>query len=111
MGALRKCWSKSPKRKIILDEARHPTEKGPRGGARFVCSICGEPFGSNDLAVDHIDPVVPIDTASKDMSWDTIIWRMFNSPKENLQAVCKSCHKVKTDEENNDRRKVRGNVL
>jgi len=107
MSALRRAWSRSPKRKIILDEARHPIEKGPRGGTRFVCGICGRAYSSSDLTVDHIDPVVPVGTSSKDMTWDNIINRIFNSPKKNLQAVCKTCHKLKTDEENAERREVK----
>lgn len=107
MGALRRAWSRSPKRKVILDEARHPTDKGPRGGARFICSVCGGSFSSSELSVDHIDPVVPIGTPAKDMSWDEVVDRMFNSPKENLQPICKSCHKEKSNWENSARRRYK----
>lgn len=104
MSALRRCWSRSPKRKVILEDARSSGHKGPRGGARFTCNVCGEPFGSNDLAVDHIDPVIPVHKAAKDMSWDDIIFRMFDSPPSNLQVVCRECHKIKsTDVENAER--------
>ncbi len=107
MGALRRAWSQSPKRRLILEEARHPTEKGPRGGTRFVCSVCGQPFGSSNLSVDHLDPVVPIGTPSKDMSWDEVVKRMFNSPKKNLQSICKDCHKEKSNWENAERRRIK----
>ena len=107
MGGLRKVWSRSPKRAAIINSSRHPTEKGPRGGTRYVCNICGKPFGSNDLEVDHVIEVIEVGRKSKDMSWDEIIARMFNSPKENLQAVCKTCHKAKTDRVNAERRKVK----
>ena len=107
MSALRRAWSRSPKRKIILEDARHPVDKGPRGGTRFVCACCGKSFGSNDLSVDHLDPVVPIGTPAKDMSWDAVVNRMFNSPKENLQAICKECHAEKSKLENEERRRAR----
>ena len=105
MGSLRRAWARSPKRKIILDEARHPTEKGPRGGTRFVCAVCGKSCSSSALSVDHLSPVVPIGTPAKDMSWDTVINRMFNSPKNNLQAICKDCHNKKSKQENAERRR------
>lgn len=106
MSALRRCWSRSPKRKVILDEAKHPTDKGPRGGARRICGVCKGSFGTNNLVVDHIDPVVPIDTPAKDMSWDEVVNRMFNSPKENLQPICDVCHKLKSAEENKERKRI-----
>lgn len=57
------------------------------------------------LVVDHIDPVVPtIEFTSKDWSWDIIISRLF-CYEDGLQAICKKCHKKKTDEENKIRRK------
>jgi 5-methylcytosine-specific restriction endonuclease McrA len=74
-----------------------------------VCSICGKPCSSGALSVDHKDPVVPIGTPAKDMSWNDVVNRMFNSPKDNLQAVCKDCHKEKSNEENKERRKVKSN--
>lgn len=104
MSALRRCWSRSPKRLVILNEALHPTDKGPRGGARRICKVCGCSFGTVDLVVDHIDPVVPVHIPAKEMSWDTVIERMFNSPKSNLQPICKECHAVKSKEENKKRR-------
>lgn len=104
MSALRRCWAKSIKRKIILDEAKHPTAKGPRGGARRICGVCGESFGTNNLVVDHIEPVIPVDRKAVDMSWDEVVERMFNSPKENLQPICDLCHAAKSKEENAERR-------
>ena len=107
MSALRRCWARSPKRVAVLNKALHPTAKGPRGGARRICGVCGESFGTPELSVDHIDPVVPLHLSASEMTWDTIIDRMFNSAEENLQPVCKKCHDLKTKEENKQRKHYR----
>ena len=78
-------------------------EKGPKGGARYKCAACGDSFGSREVQVDHVDPIVPIGTASKDMSWDSIVERTFCS-EDNLQVVCASCHKEKSKQENEQRK-------
>jgi len=59
MGGLRKAFSRSPQAKECRLLAKHPTEVGIRGGARFICNGCGLPFGARDVSVDHIDPMIP----------------------------------------------------
>lgn len=81
-------------------------EKGPRGGARYKCSVCNESFGQREVNVDHIEPIVPIGIASKDMSWDEIVSRTFCS-EENLQVICTECHKLKSKQEVKDRKLVK----
>ena len=108
-GSLRRCWSRHPRRRAILEAATHPTEVGVRGGKRIVCAECGDHHASGGIAVDHIDPVVPLDRARRDMAWEEIIERMFNCPDSNLQALCKECHSLKTKWENKER-KVHANT-
>ncbi len=91
-GALRRCWSRHPRRRTILESAKHPTTTGPRGGGQYICADCGETFGQGKIKVDHVEPVVPLDTLRRDMSWDEIVNRMFDCPDENLQALCDVCH-------------------
>jgi hypothetical protein len=69
-GALRRCWSRHPRKRAVLDRARHPTITGPRGGKHYICAKCGKTFGQKDVAVNHISAVTPLDVARKDMSWD-----------------------------------------
>ena len=83
-----------------------PTSKGPRGGKMYRCAACGIAFPAAQVQVDHIDPIIPIGTAAKDMSWDTIIDRIFCSA-DNLQVLCKSDHKQKSAAEMRERRKHR----
>lgn len=106
LSAIKRCFSRSPTHRTVLDNAKCPRKKGPRGGARYRCANCKKDFGIKDIQIDHIEPIVPIGTLSKDMSWDTIVQRIFCEP-ENLQAVCSKCHKEKSKEENKARNKIK----
>lgn len=64
----------------------------------YTCAICQEEFTAKDIEIDHIIPVV---SPTKGFTtWDSFISNLF-CQKENLQAVCKSCHKEKTARERN----------
>lgn len=52
------------------------------------------------MNVDHILPAVDPEKGFE--SWDVFIDRLF-CEKENLQAICVPCHKVKTQEEKKGR--------
>jgi 5-methylcytosine-specific restriction endonuclease McrA len=105
MSAIKRCFSRSPNHREALNKAKCPRRKGPRGGARYVCVECKKDFASKDVQVDHIDPIVPIGTLSKDMTWDEVVGRTFCNIS-NLQILCKTCHKEKSAEENAERRKI-----
>jgi hypothetical protein len=75
----------------------------------FECAMCGKMFldrkGAKDIAVDHREPVVPLDRPLSDLS--EYINRLFCSV-DNLQILCNykglrngtnSCHKIKTAKE------------
>lgn len=49
-----------------------------------------------NIIVDHIKPV--IDPAVGFTTWDSFIEGLF-CEKDNLQALCRTCHKAKTQEE------------
>lgn len=108
-GALRRCWASHPRRKAILAAAVHPDIVGPRGGKRIICQECGGDFGQGNIAVDHIEPVVPIGTDRRSMSWDEVVDRMMHCPDSNLQPICKDCHSIKTKAENKERRELKKN--
>lgn len=101
---LRRLHSRSPTVREVLNESVHPLIKGPRGGKRYICKSCGQAYGAKDVQVDHIDPVVPLNVHVKDMFYQEIIDRMF-CEKENLQVLCKPCHKIKTNKERKERLK------
>lgn len=71
-------------------------KKTGRIAKHYRCNICKNEFTSKDIEVDHISPVV--DPKIGFQSWDVFIERLF-CPKENLQAICKDCHKIKTKTE------------
>ena len=61
-------------------------------------------FPAKEVAVDHIDPVVPV---SGFTTWDEVIERMFVE-KEGLQVLCNECHRVKCQEEKQQRKQAKG---
>lgn len=86
------------------------------GYALYRCAICGgigpptlPPKEGNknrikNIVADHIDPVV--DPSVGFVDWNTFIARLFVEV-DGFQAVCNSCHTVKTQEENQMRRETR----
>lgn len=70
--------------------------KTGRLAQHFECNICKNEFTQKDMEVDHIKPVV--DPKKGFTTWDDFIDKLF-CEKENLQAICKPCHKIKTIKE------------
>lgn len=70
----------------------------------YRCAGCGKHFPAKQVAVDHINPVVPIGMDVPD--WNIIINNLF-CERENLQVLCKTCHDAKTKEENAERREAK----
>jgi|15BtaG_2_1085339.scaffolds.fasta_scaffold02123_3 5-methylcytosine-specific restriction endonuclease McrA len=71
------------------------------------CEQCLNLFPQKDMAVDHIDPVVPIEGFDKadgflGYDWDQVIRRLY-CESEGLQILCKPCHKAKTIDERAER--------
>ena len=88
----------------------------PMRRVHFECAMCGKMFldrkGAKDIAIDHKSPVV--DPSAGPTDYHTYIERLFCSV-DNLQCLCnfkgerdgvKSCHKIKTAEENTRRREA-----
>ena len=68
----------------------------------YKCAKCKKLFVAADVQVDHVQPVV--DPKKGFVGWDVYIDRMF-CEIENLQVLCKPCHKIKTDQEKLERKK------
>lgn len=68
----------------------------------FKCAHCSGEFVATDVQVDHIHPVV--DPKIGFTTWDDYINRMF-CEVDGYQVLCKPCHKIKTDEEKQQRKK------
>ncbi len=86
--------------------ARLP-KKYRNGKGRLVfnstCAICNVRFAESLGAVDHIEPVVPVTGFT---NWDDVIQRLF-CEADGLQVVCPACHKTKTEEEKNERKRIK----
>lgn len=59
---------------------------------------------AKDVAVDHINPVIDPETGFT--TWDDLIDRMF-CEADGFQVLCKECHKQKTADERELRKKNR----
>jgi 5-methylcytosine-specific restriction endonuclease McrA len=94
-----------PNKYIAIKQAyigKKLNESSGRPAMHYQCAICNEEFPAAQIQVDHIDPVV--DPATGFTSWDSFIERLFCSA-DNLQVVCKPCHKIKTQEEKQQRKR------
>lgn len=78
----------------------------------YLCEGCKEEVPAsiktggkrtNNVYVDHIEPIVPV---TGWVSWDSCIERMF-CEEDNLQVLCKACHDTKSAEEAAERKKYR----
>jgi len=77
--------------------------KTNREGKHYLCAICEGEFPAKEVEIDHKNPVIPPEGFS---TWDDYILRLFCS-KDNLQVVCKSCHKIKSYNEGQERKGIK----
>lgn len=107
-GAARRVFSRSDLRKSVLDSAKvaHSDPKRPRVKTWYQCKECGHFDNANNVAVDHVIPIVDLKSSLEEMSWDELINRIWCEEK-NLQVLCDSCHNIKTKAENKLRRQYK----
>lgn len=97
-------WTEARYRQFIQTALRRASLRwGPRNEVKrdakvergiYICASCKKRTRNKDIQIDHIIPVVDPEVGFQD--WNTYISRMF-CEKDNLQAICKTCHKKKTD--------------
>lgn len=75
-------------------------EKTNREGKHYLCALCEGEFPAKEIQVDHIIPVTGPEGFT---TWDNYIERLFCS-KDNLQAICVGCHKIKSYNETQERK-------
>ena len=104
-GALRRVFSRSELRQEVLKEAsiRHSDPKRTRVKHWVRCAECKKPEARSNVAVDHIDPVIPVTSSMEEMSLDEVANRIW-CEKKNLQVLCDSCHTTKSRVESKQRR-------
>lgn len=66
----------------------------------YRCAACSGEFPQTLIQVDHINPVV--DPQEGFTTWDDVISNLF-CEQDNLQVLCKPCHKIKTQNERKSR--------
>ena len=104
-SALRAASRRWPPKYKALKEAfvgKQVNAKTGKLAMHYTCAACNKLYVATDVQVDHIKPVV--DPKKGFVSWDSFIDRMF-CEIENLQVMCKPCHKIKTDQEKLERKK------
>ncbi len=106
ISALRRIFRTYPAYKTVLDRCKSewfaPCKNGnKKRRVSFKCELCKAIVNRKDFAVDHNDPVVDTKTGFRD--YNTYVSRLFCSV-DNLQGLCKNCHKGKTLSEAADRR-------
>jgi 5-methylcytosine-specific restriction endonuclease McrA len=100
---LRQMSRRWPPKYETLAEAYIETKKNKKTGRlakHYKCNACNELFPGSEIQIDHILPVVEVTGFT---TWDSFISRLFCG-KENLQAICKTCHLVKTKQEKEQRK-------
>lgn len=102
-GALRRQFSRSPVVREVLMKVRREVPKYNKDGSRakkdavqYQCSACGQWTKSTAVAVDHVVPVIAVETGFTD--WNDFVSRLFCGPG-NLQVICDPCHNAKTQTE------------
>lgn len=105
-GAIRRVFSRSDLRRKVIEKARieHTDPTRPRVTKWGRCAVCLTPTAMYQMAVDHVDPIIPTTSSLEHMLWGEVVDRTW-CPEDNLQAICPSCHKAKTKAENDERRK------
>ena len=122
-GALRRAFRMSPRLNAAIQSSRielppalkKDGNEGKRNQIRYRCSICKNLFQQKNISVDHIKPVIPMHRQELTMSIGDIVNGIY-CHIDNLQVVCstkikdlpkgeKSCHYLKTQEENFIRKK------
>ena len=105
ISLLRKGFSRFPAKYETLKKAfvgRKPNKATGRLAAHYKCAKCKKEFVKVDIEIDHIVTVVDIEKGFT--SYDEYVDRLFCSP-DNLQVLCKPCHRKKTLAEMKKRKK------
>ena len=72
------------------------------------CASCGKRVFEKEAVVDHIEPVVPVEGFTGETwlsyNWTEYLRRLF-CDVDGFQVLCKSCHKIKSQKESEERRK------
>lgn len=99
-SALRSAFRKYPAKYQVKAEASRPyvgTDK--RRKKEYQCNVCKGWFADKEVAVDHIIPCGSLKTYEDLPKFVSTLF----CEKENLQIICDSCHRIKTNKERAER--------
>lgn len=106
IGNLKRAFSRSPTVQEFLRKQRVEKTWYKKDGTEakkkhvfYKCAQCNQYFNSNQIQVDHIEPVIPLNIPLRHVSYDVVIKRLF-CDDSNLQILCKEHHKQKSKQEN-----------
>ncbi len=107
-GALRRVFARSELRHAVIRKAlvEHSDPLRPRVKSWALCAVCGKPEAKSYIVVDHKQPVIELTASLEEYCLQTLADRIW-CIESNLQAICPSCHKLKTKLENAQRRKYK----
>ena len=106
VSAIRRLFARSLKVKYVRERQISKTHRGPRGGKMYECETCGNAFGARETQVDHMDEVIELSKTTNDYTLDELLDRI-DCNVNNLQLLCKDCHKKKTKAENEIRKQFK----
>ena len=103
-GAIRRAFARSDLRESVMAAARieHSDPAKPRCKKWIRCAECQKPAPEWSSQVDHIEPVIPVDSTFEEMGLDKFATSCWCDPTK-MQAICKGCHDVKTQREKDER--------
>lgn len=96
-GALRRAFTGSDLHKTVIARITvdHSDPRHPRCEYWGYCEICGVVQPRWRIEVDHVEPVVPVDSSLHDMTVTEVVDRLWCDEK-NLAGICTRCHNLKT---------------
>lgn len=108
-GALRRVFGRSDLRRSVIEAAIVRGYSNPkRKAVKFwvECTSCGEMEAKSNIQVDHVDPVIAINSSFDEMTLDEVVDRLWCDIK-NLAVVCKPCHTRKSKAETKERARIK----
>lgn len=105
-GSLRRVFSRSDLRRKIVNlsvRPEHFDDTRKRVKTWCACPVCHKFIAKSYMVVDHIEPVIGINETLDSLDLNTVVDRLW-CEENNLLAICKDCHKIKTKQENKARR-------
>lgn len=95
-GLRRAVWEKNPIKLETIKQKRVRIPGKKEGTTRYGCEcvLCGGSFPQSQIQVDHLEGNIPL------RKWDDVMRFVAHmAVPEELQVVCKGCHKIKSHAE------------